>query len=354
MIPIRKAKRFVWLDRLNGSLHAADLVRKAITPISQFFLRTHAPTQQAEMGAFTITGLVDDPQSWTLSDLSLLPSFTIPAVLVCAGNRRQEMHAIRPIAPGELLWSSSAIGNAEWTGIPLRLLLEMARVQPQAAHIAFEGADGFGGSIPIAKAMMPEVIVAFGMNGQPLPDIHGGPARLLVPGYIGARSVKWLTAIRAQAEPSANPYQRQAYRLYPAAYENDADIEAHVEDGIMLGPLPVNAAISLPEANAHLTGPRVPIRGWAHGSAGHDVAGVTLIIDDQRRVEARLSPSQGPWSWRLWSARITLAPGQHTIRACARDTSGANQPEFTVDQWNYRGYLHQAQSSITITVEAAI
>lgn len=352
MTQIRKSKRFIWLDSQNGSPAPADLVRRGVTPIRQFFVRTHTPTRQARTGTLQVSGLAANPRTWSLTDLTALPALTIPAVLVCAGNRRQEMGASRPIAPGELLWSSTAIGNAEWTGVPLSLLLEMAGVQPEAAHVAFMGADGFGGSIEIAKALSPEVLVAYGMNGEPLPPEHGGPLRLVVPGYIGARSVKWLTEIVIQREPSDNLYQRHAYRLYPAAYDSEAVIEAHLEEGQMLGPLPVNASIVLPVSGAYVNGRAVLIRGWAHGSDGHEVTEVTITVNDAHTLKAHLSPSQGQWAWRLWWVRIGLPPGVHLIQACARDTSGATQPPFSADQWNYRGYLHRAQPRITITVGA--
>ncbi|MGQ9908735.1 MAG: molybdopterin-dependent oxidoreductase [Candidatus Flexifilum sp.] len=350
MARIRKSKHFVWIDALNGSPAPVDLVRRGVTPINQFFLRTHEPARWAETGILRLSGQVARPCAWSLADLTALPALTVPAVLVCAGNRRQEMHALRPIAPNELLWSSGAIGNAEWTGVPLSLLLETAGVQSEAAHVAFAGADGFGGSIPIEKALMPEVLVVYGMNNRPLPVEHGGPLRLVVPGYIGARSVKWLTEISVQREPSENDYQRRAYRLYPAAYDSEAAIEAHRDEGMMLGSLPVNAAIVLPASGAHLDGRDVLIRGWAHGHAGHEIADVTVIVDDTHEMPAHLSPPQGQWAWRLWWRRLALPPGRHTIQARARDTSGAVQPEFDAEQWNYRGYLHHAQPRITITV----
>lgn len=351
MARIRKSKRFIWIDALNGSPAPADLVRRGVTPINQFFVRTHQPTRWAGTGTLKISGLVTDPCTWSLADLTALPALTVPAALVCAGNRRQEMHSLRPISPNELLWSFGAIGNAEWKGVPLSLLLETAGIQSDAAHVAFTGADDFGGSIPIEKALMPEVLVVYGMNNRPLPVEHGGPLRLVVPGYIGARSVKWLTEISVLRNPSDNPYQRHAYRLYPAAYDSEAAIEAHLDDGIMLGSLPVNAAIVLPISGARLDGSDVLIRGWAHGHAGHEIIEVTVIVDDAHEMPAHLLPSQGQWAWRLWWLRIALPSGAHTIQARARDASGAVQPEFNPEQWNYRGYLHHAQPRITITVD---
>ena len=145
------------------------------------------------------------------------------ATLQCAGNRRAGLIAIRDI-PGESPWGPGATGTATWTGVALADVLALAGPRRDAAHVGFEGADfcpearpaqRFGGSIPLDKARRPEVLLAWAMNGEPLPPVHGAPLRVVVPGYIGARSVKWLERIEVRSTPWAGYFQHVAYRLLP-------------------------------------------------------------------------------------------------------------------------------------------
>jgi sulfite oxidase len=179
-----------------------------------------------------------DPTAWRLHvhglverelDLSLTTlreafrERQVAATLECAGNRRKGLIAIRDI-PAEAPWGPGATGTATWSGVALADVLALAGPLPDAAHVGFEGADlcaeahapeRFGGSIPLEKACRSEVLLAWAMNGQALPPVHGAPLRVLVPGYIGARSVKWLERIEVRATPSRGYFQHVAYRLLP-------------------------------------------------------------------------------------------------------------------------------------------
>ncbi len=143
--------------------------------------------------------------------------------------------------PGEVPWSAGAIGNAQWSGAPLREVLEAAGAGLEVRHVAFGGMDeiemedqrfGFGGSIPIEKAISPEVMLAYEMNGEPLAPEHGAPLGDVVPGYIGACSVKWLSSITLQEAPSSNYYQTHAYKIFPPQVDEET---ADWEKGLMLG-----------------------------------------------------------------------------------------------------------------------
>jgi len=209
----------------NGGPPPDLQIREALTPTPLFFVRNHGNIPAIDPAAYRLRvgGRVARPLELSLDDLRALPQHTVVAALQCAGNRRQEMLRLRDI-PGEVPWHLEAVGNAEWRGPALADLLRLAGVAPDAGHVALTGLDdverrgavfGFGGSIPLAKALGSEVILALEMNGEPLAPAHGAPLRLVVPGVIGARSVKWLGEITVQDEPSDNYFQAVAYRLLP-------------------------------------------------------------------------------------------------------------------------------------------
>ena len=202
-----------------------EALRYATTPTGLHYLLVHwdIPDLEAEAWRLRVDGLVRRPLELTLAGLSARPALTLRVTMECAGNGRARLDP-RPVSQP---WLNEAIGTAEWTGTPLAPILEEAGIADEAHEIVFTGADrgiqggieqDYGRSLPIADAMRPEVLIATAMNGQPLQPQHGQPARLLVPGWYGMASVKWLTSIRAVAEPFTGFQQTPAYR-----YQRDAD-----------------------------------------------------------------------------------------------------------------------------------
>ena len=195
-----------------------------LTPVPLFFVRNHGTVPVADAAAYrlTVSGLVD--RELRLSLVALQREFapsTVAATIQCAGNRRRELNAVRSIE-GEIPWDAEAVGTATWTGVPLGAVLRAAGARALGRYVHLLGLDtvatdtqGFGGSIPLEKAMSPEVLLAYEMNGSPLLPVHGFPLRVVVPGYIGARSVKWLRSISVAAEPSRNYFQSHAYKWFP-------------------------------------------------------------------------------------------------------------------------------------------
>lgn len=179
---------------------------------------------------------------------------TVTAVLQCAGNRRADLQLVRPTSGDP--WAPGAIGNAAWTGVSLADVLRAAGAETDAAsHVAFDACDEvdmpkqgrftYGASIPIAKAMSPEVLLAYAMNGEPLTPEHGFPLRVVVPGFAGVRSPKWLTAITVQDSPSGNHMQQRDYKLVPPDVTGETvDWEA----GMTIYDMPLNSAICEPAA----------------------------------------------------------------------------------------------------------
>ncbi len=336
-----------------------DLLRHSpITPNGLFFVRNHGdvPALDARRHRLIVEGAVERPLELSLADLAAFPKTNVIATLQCAGHRRQELARRQPI-PHELPWGAEAVSTAVWTGVRLADLLAAARPTPVALHAACEGRDqterqgrriSFGGSIPLAKAAAPEVLVAYEMNGVPLPAVHGFPLRLVVPGWIGARSVKWLHRIVLQAEPTDNYFQAVAYRLFPATAGPENVVWS---DGAMLGEQSVNACFTAPEPGARRPAGRVHCEGVAVAGGGRQVERVELSHDGGRSwLQARLEPAPSAWSWRLWSADLELAGGRQELVVRAWDSAAQTQPS-TVDQvWNFKGYMNNAWHRIELEV----
>jgi sulfite oxidase len=266
---------------------------------------------------------------------------------------------VRPIA-GELGWGADAIGHAEWSGVRLRDVLLQAGFDPGLAgshHVALGGLDEterlgrrltFGGSIPLSKALSPEVLLAHSMNGQPLPSAHGFPLRVIVPGYIGARSVKWLQRIVLQPQPSDNYFQARAYRLFPPDVSADTVVW---EAGLALAETTLTSVICSPcEAEPVVAG-RLTVRGYALAGGSCHLARVELSTDGgQTWAEAELLGAAEAWSWRIWQAHVELPAGPRTLVVRAVDDAGHTQPPDPLPIWNFKGYMNNAWHRVNIEV----
>ena len=244
------------LEPFNVETGLAALAEGPVTATDAFYVRGHGAVPDVEPGAFRLRvhGLVERELSLSLPTLrEAFRECEVTATLQCAGNRRAGLIAIRDI-PGEAPWGPGATGTATWSGVPLADVLALARPLAEAAHVGFDGADlcpeakpaqRFGGSIPLDKARRPEVLLAWSMNGEPLSPVHGAPLRVVVPGYIGARSVKWLERIEVRAHPWAGYFQHVVYRLLPE------DATPGPGRGMPLGLVALNADILAPGGRRH-------------------------------------------------------------------------------------------------------
>jgi sulfite oxidase len=341
---------------LNGGPPPEVLCRHPITPTDQFFIRNHAAIPEVDPRRYRlrIRGMVTVPGEFSLEELTRrFPFVRLPATMQCAGNRRKEFMAVAPI-PGEIPWILEAIGTAVGGGVRLQDVLAAAGVKDEAAHVAFAGLDqvekegerfGFGGSIPLAKAMSAEVLLALEMNGAALAPLHGFPLRVIVPGYIGARSVKWVGTITVQGEPSSNYFQALAYKVFPR------HVDAQTVDwtsGLMLGELPVNAAICQPGHGVVVTAGDVVVEGYAI-SGGRSIERVDVSANaGQTWVTAQLLDRGSPWTWRLFRATLTLRPGHHELVVRAWDSAGSTQPEDVRKIWNFKGYVNNAWHRVRV------
>ena len=212
------------------------------------------------------------------------------------------------------------------------------------ADHAPEAGERYGSSVPLTKARRPEVLLAFAMNGEPLAPIHGAPLRTVVPGYIGARSVKWLERVELRAEPSDAYYQDVAYRMLPPEGTPGPG------EGFALGLVALNSDVLAPADGATVAAGRVELRGYAFAGGERHVTRVDVEVDREPVVQAELLEDMGRWAWRQWRVAVDLAPGEHEIAVRAWDSSAATQPRDPALLWNPKGYCNNAQARITLTV----
>jgi DMSO/TMAO reductase YedYZ molybdopterin-dependent catalytic subunit len=333
----------------NAEAPLGDL-RGLLTPNPLFYVRNHFPVPQLDAAAWRLRlhGAFARPRELTYDALRALPTRSLLATLECAGNGRA---ALQPAAEGEQ-WQFGAASTAEWTGAPLALVLAEAGLTDQAHYLTITGADG--GDVPAAgrairyqrglsreQALRPDVLLAYAMNGEPLPPNHGFPVRLLVPGWYGMASVKWVVDIEAGAEPFRGFYQADRY------------VMTHPEAGdpakTPLEAMRVRSLITSPAAGATLPRGVYQVRGLAWSGAA-PITAVEVSVDGGRRWErATLTSPDVPYTWRRWEYRWeAAAPGPVELRCRAADAAGGSQPE--APEWNRLGYANNAVQAIEVTV----
>jgi sulfite oxidase len=343
-------------DGLNSGARRAGLDGGQVTPVERFFTRSHAAPPTIDMAEWrlVVDGLVARPLSLSFGELQQLPRREVVSTLLCAGLRRDELLAVAPL-PGELPWGPEPASTGRWSGVSLRDVLLASGLSPDALHIEFTGMDaverrgqrfGFGGSITREKAMEPDVLLAFELNGLPLPTTHGYPVRTIVPGWIGARSVKWLGRITAAAEPSSNYFQTHAYRVQrEPVHANPGDVTG----GVALSAITLNSVILDPSPEQTVAIGPVLLRGWAIGTGASAITMVECSADGGENWQpATLDAVRNRWTWTRWQATVVLPEGRHTLMVRAFDESGATQPAELHDTWNVKGYLNNAWHRVSV------
>ena len=326
-----------------------EALRYDLTPTGLHYLLIHwdIPMVDASSWRLRLGGRVRKSMELTLEQIRARPRRTIPVTLECAGNGRARLSP-RPMSQP---WLLEAVSTAAWTGTPLAPLLAEAGVSPEAVELVFSGADrGIQGeveqdyqrSLTLAEAMSPDMLLAYEMNGAPLEPQHGFPLRLIVPGWYGMASVKWLTSIVAVAEPFAGYQQTRAYH-----YQRDAD-----DPGERVTRIRVHALMVPPGMPDFFTRGRVvdPGRVALHGRAWSGQAPVERVEVgiDGTWADARPDPAIGEHAWRGWSCDWDAEVGEHELACRATDAAGNQQP---LDQpWNYQGMGNNLVQRVPVVV----
>ena len=337
------------LSQRNHGMHLEGL-RYDVTPAGMHYLLIHFDVPEADEGSwtFSIEGSVRDPLELSIADLKARASVTTTVTMECAGNGRARLSP-RPISQP---WLGEAVGTAAWTGTPLRPLLEEAGVLDEAVELVFAGADrgvqkeiehDYERSLPIADALRNEVLLAYEMNGAPLPPQHGFPLRLVVPGWYGMASVKWLTRIVAVSEPFEG-FQQLAYRYRQEPEDDGTPVTRMDPRSLMIPPgIPDFLTRSrIADAGHHV------LRGRAWSGWG-PIERVEVSADGGSIwTTAELGDALSPYAWRSWSFDWDAQPGTAELCCRAADAAGNEQP--LEPSWNLGGFSNNAVQRVSVKV----
>lgn len=330
-----------------------------LTPNDRFFVRSHHPEPKVSGQDWVLMVRVPGTEGLLLDYQSLksLEAVSVTAVLQCAGNSRG---MYRPRVPG-VQWGRGAVGNAVWRGARLADVLKKAGVDESAPeHVVIHGSDKplmktvpiFARQLPLSKCLHPDTLLAYEMNGEPLPRLHGGPVRLVVPGWVGDDWIKWVSSIQLQDEECEEFYYKKGYR-YP-------DIPCRPGEGVdsshmkPMTELVTRSLFSSPTQGAAVSmGSEVALKGVAW-TGGDKLIEKVEISDDEGQSwhQVALEGEAKPYAWRLWSFPWKpKAPGVVSLRCRATDSSGSVQP-LEDSPWNPGGYLWKTADKLEVEVTA--
>jgi DMSO/TMAO reductase YedYZ molybdopterin-dependent catalytic subunit len=309
----------------------------AIAPTERFFMRSNGPVPVVDPATWTlaISGAVDRPLTLRLADLRAMPRRSFAAFLECAGNGRTRFDPVPEGTP----WGNDAAGNALWEGVPLRDVLALAGLRDEAVDVVAQGADfpAMRRGLPRAVACDPDTLLVLKMNGEPLTVAHGGPVRLLVPGWAGIASTKWLVGLEALDHAFAGFWNADNYVYWS-------------EDGAALRPvteMPVKSVIGTPLPGAVLAPGEIDIAGYAWSGHGA-VARVDVSVDGGATWRPAALAGTGRRGWARFHFRWHAAPGSYRLMARATDERGLSQPREAA--WNGKGYAQNGIHAVAATV----
>ena len=329
-----------------------EALRYDVTPVGLHYLLIHFDIPAADASTWTIMidGRVQRSITLAFDEIASRPATTTRVTMECAGNGRARMSP-RPLSQP---WLDEAVGTAEWTGTALRPLLDEAGLLDDAMELVFTGADhGVQGeieqdyqrSLNVAEATREDVLLAWAVNGRPLPPQHGYPLRLIVPGWYGMTNVKWLRRITAVSEPFEG-YQQEAYRIRQEEDDPGTPVEYIQARASMIPPGFPEFFERTRTVDAGIV--RLQGRAW---SGRANIERVEVSVDGGRTWnDALVGPQPDRWAWVAWTFDWTAAPGEHELMCRAIESAGNSQP---VDQeWNYRGFSNNMAQRVPVTVRS--
>ncbi|XP_016966970.1 sulfite oxidase, mitochondrial [Drosophila biarmipes] len=345
------------------------LAEQFYTPNDLFYVRNHLPVPviSPEDYELEIEG-GKKKKTLNLEGIKALPKHSVTAAIMCGGNRRSEMTKVKAVKG--LSWGAGAVGNAKWSGVRLCDVLQQLGVEPdETKHVIFEGADvdptshPYGASIPLAKALDPrgDVILAYEMNDEPLSRDHGYPIRVIVPGTVGARNVKWLTRIVVADRESDSHWQQNDYKGFSPSTDWDT-VDFSKSEAIQA--MPVTSAICTPQPGSRVKidddEGHIAVKGYAWSGGGRKIVRVDLSNDEGlswhvAELEQEDIPDGRHYGWSLWSARLPVSEAQRKagdveIWAKAVDSAYNVQPEKFEHIWNLRGVLANAYHKVKVKI----
>jgi len=330
-----------------------EALRWEITPVGLHYLLTHYDIPDVDVPSWRLEvgGLVERELSLSLDDLRARPAVELAVTMECAGNGRAHIEPHVESQP----WMLEAVGTARWRGVPLADVLTDAGIRGGAREVVFTGLDrgvegdelqAYERSLPLDLLFDGDAILAYEVNGVPLPPQHGYPLRLVVPGWYGMTSVKWLARMTVRDEPFAGYQMNHSYRVRHEEDEPGVPITTIAPRSLMVPP---GIPEFLSRARVVDAGPcEIVGRAW---SGGAEVVGVKVSVDGGSTwADAEVGPpTLGPWAWRSWRFDWDARPGQHELCCRARDASGAEQPLEAA--WNLGGYVNNAVQRVSVSVE---
>lgn len=304
-----------------------------------------------------LAGLVESPQTIDAASLADMEHVEREMVLQCSGNGRSLFSQTSPVEGTP--WGNGAMGNVRFTGVPLAKLLERAgvRVQPAATFVTAAGADDpapgtqdFEHSLPLAEALA-RSLVAVAMNGQPLPGIHGGPVRLVTPGYYGTMHIKWLNRLSFDSGESMLNSHLRRYRTPLVPIKPGQPFESNLTNSEANWRMRMKSVVLTPKAGAELPAGEIEVSGVAFND-GEARIDMLLVSPDagQSWQRAALRPPADPCAWYEWTTRVHLPRGKAQLWARAIDALGRSQPFDGSIFWNPHGYTWNGVEKIDVTV----
>lgn len=350
-----KDQRLIVYNAKTGELETPlNLLREhAITPKDILFVRNNQvlpgtltlDAAEDDQWKIELTGLLEDSASLTTGDLAKLPQQEHEVVLQCSGNGRAWF--ARTVKAEGAQWQNGAMGNVVFRGVPLKAALEHcgAKVKATARFIAAEGKDSpakegadFEHSLPLAVALE-RSILALSLNGEPIPKVHGGPVRLVTPGYYGTMNVKWLSRLRFEAEESKNHHHVGRYRTPLTPLKPGSEFESTLANSEPNWDMRIKSVIFNPLKDAKLSAGKVEVSGVAWNDGQTKIESVEVSADGgQSWRRAKITYPKGPYAWHPWKLAIDLPAGKRTIMSRATDALGRSQPINGSVAWNPAGY----------------